>query len=238
VWPAALASFEEALHLRDEIGYVPSQALTLANLGQLRLAVGDHDQAEIDLERSWQMSAQAGEELGVVRAAIGLAHLDLICGNLAAAAQHLDAAQARLNAVGEDEAIQVAWLQALVQARGGDLVGGHTKAVQALGLAQESELAEQETECLLAIGEIEMLQGKAIAAEQRLREAIAGSRERDDRYQLGLGLLALGALYAKHGIAEEARAALRQAVDLLAHLGAAFDLARARAALADIETAQ
>ncbi|NTW00114.1 MAG: tetratricopeptide repeat protein, partial [Oscillochloris sp.] len=185
-WAAALASFEKALQLRDEIGYVPSQALTLANLGQLRLAAGNHAQAAADLERSHKISIQVGEELGIVRAAIGLAHLELIRENIEAATTHLEEAHARLDAVGEDEAIQISWLQALVQARSGDLAGGHARITQALSLAQEAGLSEQETECLLAMGEIEIRQGKVIAAEQRLRMAIANSRERDDSYQLGL----------------------------------------------------
>jgi|APCry1669189070_1035195.scaffolds.fasta_scaffold00017_10 class 3 adenylate cyclase/tetratricopeptide (TPR) repeat protein len=233
-WSAALTSFEEALHLSEEIGYMPSQALTLANLGQLRLAVGDHDQAADDLERSWQMSAQTGEESAVVRAAIGLAHIELIRGNLTAAESHLSEAHVRLSAVGEDEAIQVYWLQALVQARGGDLVGGHARADHALSLAHAAGLLEQETECLLAISEIETLQGKVIAAEQRLRTAIAGSRDRGDSYLLGLGLLVLGQLYVDHGIVEDARVALSEAVNHLERLGAKFDLARARVALASI----
>jgi tetratricopeptide (TPR) repeat protein len=235
-WAAALTSFEEALHLSEEIGYMPSQALTLANLGQLRLAVGDHDQAAADFERSWRMSAQAGEESSVVRAAIGLAHLDLIRGDLVAAEAHLNEAQARLNAVGEDEAIQVSWLQALVKARSGDLAGGHARADHALSMAQAAGLLEQETECLLAISEIEVLQGKAIAAEQHIRTAVASSRRRGDAYQLGLGLLTLGQLYVDHGIIEDARAALNEAVNHLEHLGARFDLARARMVLANITT--
>ncbi|MEI7768622.1 MAG: adenylate/guanylate cyclase domain-containing protein [Chloroflexales bacterium] len=235
-WPAALASFEEVLHLRDEIGYVPNQALTLANLGQVRLTVGDHDQAAADLERSWRMSAQVGEELGVVHAAIGLAHIELIRGNLDTAAAYLAEANARLNTVGEDEAIQFSWLQALVQARRGDLAGGLARVTQALSLAQKTGLPDQETECLLAISEIEVLQGKAIAAEQHIRTAVANSRVRGDAYQLGLGLLALGQLYAEHGIPEEAVAALNEAVSHLERLGANFDLARARAALASIRT--
>ncbi|NNJ10307.1 AAA family ATPase [Chloroflexales bacterium ZM16-3] len=235
-WPAALASLEETLHLRDEIGYVPGQALTLANLGQLRMAVGDHVQAAADLERSWRMSAQVGEELAVIHATIGLIHLDLISGNLVAARAHLNEAHAHINAVGEDEAIQIFWLQALVQARSGDLVGGYAQATEALSLAQKTGLQDQETECLLAISEIEVLQGKAIAAEQHLRTAVASSRERGDFYQLGLGLLALGQLYIDHGIAKDAHAVLSEAVSHLEQLGARFDLARARASLANLET--
>ncbi len=231
-WPAALASFEETLQLRDEIGYVSGQALTLANLGQLRLAVGDHDQAAADLERSWRMSAQVGEEFAVVRATLGLVHIDMIRGDLDAARVHLGEAHARLGAVGEDEAIQIFWLQALVQARSGNLAGGHAQAVQALSLAQKTGLQDQETECLLALSEIEELQGKAIAAEQHLRAAVTSSRERGDTYQLGLGLLALGQLYVDHGITEDAQAALNEAVSHLERLGARFDLARARASLA------
>ena len=234
-WPAALVSFEETLQLRDEIGYVPGQALTLANLGQLRLAVGDHDQAAVDLERSWRMSAQVGEEFAVVRATLGLVHIDLIRRDLDAARAHLSEAHARINAVGEDEAIQIFWLQALLQARSGDIVGGYAQATQALSLAQKTGLQDQETECLLAISEIEELQGKAIAAEQHIRTAIASSRARGDAYQLGLGLIALGQLYVKHGIAEDARAVLNEAVSHLERLGARFDLARAHTSLADLD---
>ena len=51
-WPKAVENFEKSDILRREIGYLPGRAINLKNLAELRLSIGDHAQAEKDLETS------------------------------------------------------------------------------------------------------------------------------------------------------------------------------------------
>ncbi|HMQ30497.1 MAG TPA: adenylate/guanylate cyclase domain-containing protein [Chloroflexaceae bacterium] len=231
-WPAALESLEQALRLRRAIGYMPDQALTLANLGLVHMATGDHARATEALALSRAISARLGEEFGLVRATIGLAHLALIHGVLAEAERHLADASERLDAVGDDEIIQVRWLQALVRARQGDLVAGARLAEEALALARAAGLPEQETESLRALAEIRAEQGELELAEALAAAAEAQCGERGDAYQLSLARLDLGRIRARQPARRvAARLALAQAVEGLSALGASFDLARAREAL-------
>ena len=234
-WPAALESLEQALRLRRAIGYMPDQALTLANLGLVHMAMGDHVHATEALSLSRTISARLGEELGLVRATIGLAHLALIDGRLAEAAIHLADAADHLEAVSDDEIIQVRWLQALVYAHQGDLEAGAQLAEEALALARETDLAEQETEALRALAEIRARQGDLALAVSLAESAEAQCRERGDAYQLGLSLLTLGSIRAREPASyASARIALAEAVTKFNELGAAFDLARAYAVLATL----
>lgn len=230
-WPAALDSLERALRLREAIGYVPGQAITLANLGLVRMAMGDHAEAATNLEASRAMGLRVGEQLVVVRATIGLAHLALVGGDVPRAAALLEGVAGELADVSDDELAQARWLQALVLAEQGDLVGGASLAEQALAIAREAGLAEQACEALRALATIRAWQGEHATAEALAAEAEAACRARGDVYQLGLSLLALGRIRAG---GPGARAALEEAVTMFAGLGDAFDLAAARAALATL----
>lgn len=235
-WPAALASFEQALRLRQTIGYMPDQALTLANLGFLHLAMGDHARAVEALASSRAISARLGEELGLVRATFGLAHLALIGGRLDEAASHLADAASHLEAVSDDEIIQVRWLQALVCAHQGELAAAERLADEALQLAREALRPEQETEALRALAVVRAEQGRLALAEALAEAAETLCREHGDAYQLSLARLDLGCIRTRTPARRAAaRQALAGAADGLAALGAAFDLARARAALAALD---
>ncbi len=230
-WPAALDSLEAALRLREAIGYMPDQALTLANLGLVQLALGNHGEAAMALEGSRAMSARLGEQLGIVRASIGLAHLSLLGGEIGRAATLLEEISGHQEGVSDDEIAQVRWLLAMVRAQQGDLAGGAALAGEALAIAREAELAEQESEALRALATIKAWQGEHEAAEALAVEAEASCRARGDAYQLGLSLLTLGRIRSGK---PERRAALEEAIAILATLGAAHDLASARAALAEL----
>ncbi|MBX0328130.1 tetratricopeptide repeat protein [Oscillochloris sp. ZM17-4] len=229
-WGQAVESLAQALHLRRQIGYMPDQALTLANLGHTRMALGDHDRAAQDFVESRAISERLGEELGVVRADLGLGHLALLHNHLGEARRYLDNAATHMDAVGEDETIQFHLLCALLIARSGDVPGGRALAEEGLAAARAASLAELESEALRSLGEICALQGASDQAGALLRESIARCRQRGDHYQLALSLLSLGTLDPQ---VEDSRAILTEAAQEFARLGASYDLGRARAALGE-----
>lgn len=243
-WGRAAESLEEALRLYRAIGYMPDQALTLVNLGLVRLARGDHDGAEEDLTRGQLLSARIGEEFGVVRAALGLTHLALLRGRMEEAEANLEEVFQRLDAVGEDEAVQARWLLARVRAQSGDVAAGIAQAEEALAQAKEAGLPEQETECMRVLGELRYLSDDFRGAEALLGAVVERCKRRGDSYQLAQALVSYGELCLRQAIGmpgaperrvAQARMSLREAIDHLEHLGALYDLAHARELLAATE---
>lgn len=236
-WPEALSSLNEAIRLRREIGYMPTQALTLVNRGILRSSMGDHEGAEEDLTLGQLISARTGEEVGLVRAALALAQLMLAQNRLAEAIANLDEVFQRLATVGEDEAVQAHWLLALAKGRSGDVRAGITLAEDAFAQAKTAGLVEQETECMRALGELYLLTNDFARAEAMLGTVVERCKRRRDLYQLGLALLEFGTLCLHRAEVElatcdqrraQAQFALAEAVQNFTTIGAAFDLNRAQ----------
>jgi tetratricopeptide (TPR) repeat protein len=148
-----------------------------------------------------------------------------------------------LSAAGEDEAIQVRWLLALVRAETGDLQQGLDYATHALQMARAAGVSEQESECLRVLGHIHSASGAYTEAETLLRTSIDLCRQRNDPYQQGLALLELGRLYQRLLEADKrterewytlALTALNGAIKLFASLGANYDRVLAQEALSHL----
>jgi tetratricopeptide (TPR) repeat protein len=242
-WRRAAEFMEQADVLRRDNGYLSVRALGLKNLGLLRIALGDHAQAQQDLESSLTISRRLGDSFGVVLTEIGLAALAVKQTLMSEAAAHLAAARELLEAAGEDQAIQVAWLAALVRAHQGELKEAIAGTEQALELARAAGLWEEEADCLRALGILHTQAGTHAEAEQCLQASVDLSQRQGDSYRQGQALLELGRLYlclpengtpASPVNQQQARVALRDAADKFASLGAAFDLEQAQAALSQI----
>jgi class 3 adenylate cyclase/tetratricopeptide (TPR) repeat protein len=235
-WQEALESLNSAIRLKQEIGYLPNQAITLVNRGLLRLSMGDHEGAEEDLILGQLISARLGEEFGVVRAALVLAQLMLTRDRLAEAEANLEEVFQRLDTVGDDEGVQARRLLALVKGRNGDISTGLTLAEEALTLAKDAGIVEQETECMRALGELHTISGDFVRAQAMLKGAIERCKRQGDTYQLGLALLEFGMLNLRQAEVEpqrheqyqtQAHFALAEAAQHLGSIGASFDLNRA-----------
>ncbi len=242
LWREAAEAFERAYIIRCKNGYIPEQALNLNNLGTLRMAMGDHAQARHDLETSLAISRRLGDDYGAVLAHIGLGQLAVIQARFRDAAAHLDAAQALLNAAGEDQVIQAHWLQALVQAET-DLRTAIDTATQALGIAQNAGLAEAEADCRRVLGVLRARAGQYEEAEALLLASIELCRSRHDPYREGLALSELGRLYQRLAQLNNpmrelwktrAISACNQAAELFERLGARYDLQVVESALAEL----
>ena len=244
MWPQAVENLQRAYVLRRDNGYLPEQAVTLKNLGLVRLAMGDHTQAQEDLGASLEISRRLGDNFGIVCAQLGLTLLAVTQNRFKDAAAHLEIAMDLLDGAVGDEAIQAHWLLALIQAENGDLQAGLKSAEQALQMAKDAGISEQDTECLRVLGALRARVGEYSQAEALFHESISLSSQRNDAYQKGLALLALGqmgqylARPGSPGSAEwraKAQATLDQAVKEFESLGAAHDLELAQAALHQLE---
>jgi tetratricopeptide (TPR) repeat protein len=236
LWQKAVERFSRSDMLRKEIGYVVGQALNLTNLGLLHMALGQHTQARTDFEMSLAISRRLGDDYGIVRANLGMAHLAVTQARYDQANSSIQQAEGLLEAAGEDEAIQVRWLRALILGATGDLPAGIVLAGSALEMARSAGISEQEVESLRVLGHLQRLAGQYEAARQSLSALVDLCAQGDDPYQHGLALLELGLLYATADASdnsiERAQHLLEQAVGHFAHLGASYDLATTQQALA------
>ncbi|MEE8391358.1 MAG: tetratricopeptide repeat protein [Anaerolineae bacterium] len=242
-WHKALESFERSDAVRREIGYLPEQATNLKNLGLLRMVMGDHAQAREDLVTSRAISQRLGDDFGIALAEVELGHLAVIQSRFEEAAAHIEVAMGLLDATGE-EAIQARRLWALAQAGKGDLQTGLETAEQALEMAQTAGLAEMEADCRRVLGVLHARAGDYLEAEVLLREAVDLCLQLNVPYGQGRALFELGRLYQSLAhIADPAQAewrakaltALGEAIEQFEHLGAAYDLQMARAALSQLQ---
>jgi tetratricopeptide (TPR) repeat protein len=231
MWSQAIASVERAYVVQGENGYLPEQALNLYNLGMIRTTIGDHGQALSDLRTSLTLSQHLGDEYIGACATIGLLRLAIIQSRYEDAAAYAESAGQLLASAGNEEAIQLRWLWALLHSARGSPQLGLECAAQALDMARATGQLEQERESLRVLGSMRACCGEYTPAEALLREAIDLCRKQSDAYRQGLALLELGQLYermSKAGqsgqVEAQALGAYDEAVQLFERLGAIYDL--------------
>jgi tetratricopeptide (TPR) repeat protein len=209
----------------------------------LRIALGDHAQAQRDLETSLALSQRLGDDFGIVGAQIGLARLSVVQARFEDAAAHIQEVLSMPNAAGEDQNAQALWLWGLVQAERGDLEIGLTSATQALEMSRAAGLIVVEARCLRALGILHARAGDHLEAELSLRESIDLCIQVNAPYDQGLALLELGRMYldvarmVSDAPAEwhaKALVVLHEAIDSFERLGAAHDLRTARTLLSQV----
>lgn len=241
LWAKALTHFELAHQLHRDNGYLPEQALNLTNLGQLRASMGDHAGARHDYEASLAMSERMGDEFAVLQAQVGLAHICLTESDVAQADEHMQVAESLLSAAGTDQSIQLKWMRAQILGIRGLPAEGRDLAMEALDMAKEAGLVGAQADCGRILGSLYAQLGQWTAAESKLQDAVALSRQHNDRYRQAQSLMELGKLYEQMGdngqttgapdvSFHQARVGYQSAHDLFAELQANWDLEQARIA--------
>lgn len=242
-WADAAEAFEKSHAIRQEIGDMAGLANNLKNLGVLRLAIGDHARALTELESCLAMARRQGDQYGTACVLIDLARLAVVRGRFGEAARRLDQARELTHALGEDEAVQMQWLQATVEAEQGGLKTGIDLAQAALARAREAGLAEGQTDCLRVLGMLHGQAGDYAKAEALLRRSGDLASQRGDPFRRALAGLELGRVYQRlahpgnPGCAEwseKARKALQEAVQAFRSLGAKHHLRLAEECLSEL----
>jgi hypothetical protein len=167
--------------------------------------------------------------------------LRLLQSRIDEAQHYLDLAGALIDVAGEDEAILLRWLTALLQAARGLLPTAIASARAALALAVDAGISDLEADCRRVLGSLLGRSGALEEAEAELETALRLSVEQRNLYRQGLTAYELGWLsrrtYEVQGdpaYRASATARLRHAAALFEKLPARFDLERVRRALAEL----
>ncbi len=242
-WPKAAEMYERAANLQSAKGFVPEQITNLRNLGHLRRAMGEHDQARQDIQATIEISQRFGYDYGILCGEVALALLALTEENWEELTRRLDAAQQRIAMADQDHRIQLRWMRAWLRAEQGELDAAAALAQEALDLAQETGMQEEQIDCHRTLGRICALQDRFVDAEQELRRSITLAQQRKDALREGQGWLELARLY-RQAVREDNperwewhRHALQAGVraqELFQALGAAYELKRTQRLLAEL----
>jgi tetratricopeptide (TPR) repeat protein len=235
-WPEAASHFARSEKIRAEVRGVAGRAVNLLSLGLLEMSMGDHGAARRHLEAAVSFAQRAGERFDLNRARIGLAHLDVLHGRLAAAGKHLDEVLATRECLCDDDIVQASWLKALIEFDRGGVEAGMKLAMDARKLAHDQNLLESEADCCRAIAIAHSRTGDYHQAERLLHESLALADRAGDPYRRALALLELGNVCHEAACADQsgqtqwkshAQTSVDAAARVFGNLGASYDLKRA-----------
>ncbi|TFG73762.1 MAG: tetratricopeptide repeat protein, partial [Anaerolineales bacterium] len=243
-WKNAAIHFTQADKYWIQMGDLHHRAVTLNNLGTLNQGIGQFDKAENNFIESLELFQRLGDIWGSARVYISLARFHLEQSEMKLANEYITQARELLKVVGAED-VELTWVYALIHAEQ-DLETALKTTGNALKLARESNLFDQQAECLLALGKLYVLAGDFQQAESLFRESVDLNQQVHSPYGLGLGMLELGKLYLL--LAREqtqnmgdwhsrALDRLRLAVQQFSKLGAAHNLAIAQKIIIAIGTA-
>lgn len=241
-WSKAADILARAEGLQKQVGDIQHRAITLNNLGMLRLAMGQHDAAERDLAVSLDIFERLGDAWGAAQVHVGMARLALIQSRFADAITHGEAALQMMDTVGA-YGVEARWIMALSRADK-DVQRGLTEAEEALRIAQEAGLVEQEADCRRVLGTLRARAGNYLEAESLLRESVDLSLQTNTPYARGMALVELGRLYQRitrnqYAEREEWRAralgAYQEAIEQFRQLGAVYDVRIVQTAIDALE---
>jgi class 3 adenylate cyclase/tetratricopeptide (TPR) repeat protein len=232
-------AFQEAelgVAIVEEIGHLPTEAACYMYRGCARWARGEWPEAIKDMRRSLSLAEHMGD--------LFRAHLTtgLLGGLLVMAGEHdsgtamLELALQGAERLGTKSALKYFWVF-LAEASLAGRETGETirRARQAIALATEQSDPWSESWARRVLGEA-LCQGEPpnlAEAERELLEAIRIQREIGTTPDLARSVLAYGRLLQRRGERERAQDSIAQAVSMFEEMGMTWDLARARAGLAE-----
>lgn len=231
----AVAAFEEAIAIAQELNISSAEGTLLANLGAVYDAQGLYDEALEVYQEALRLNRAIGdrESEGVTLNNIGLAYF-----NQSRYREALDVYQKALEInqdIGaiEDEATTLTNLGALYEAQ-----GEYNLALEVLQQALAIFLAEgnQEREAVLLsnIGVVYVAQGRYNAAEGIFEQALEMARDNRNRAREGTILNNLGEIYGRQARYDLALETLQEAVAISQEVGNRAEEAAALSNLASV----
>jgi tetratricopeptide (TPR) repeat protein len=229
---------EEALRLATLEGRGQTPIIVHGCLGLLSLTKGDLAHAIRVLEQGLALCRASGNRDWLRGIAAGLGYAYALQGRLAEGRALLEEASSvsiRMGAL-QNRSLWVAWLSEVCRLAGrGDKAWQH--ACQALDLARQLKERGNEAHALHQLGALHAYADppEVAPAETHYQQALALAEELGMRPLQAHCHRGLGTLYARIGQREQARAALRAAIDLYRAMDMSFWLPQAEAALAQVE---
>ena len=242
----ALALYREALDLNRRLGDREQEAVTLHNLGQAWLRLGETEKALASYEQAlpvWRSLGKRYDEAGTL---VKLGYLYQSVGEPARALDLLPKALAIFESLGADRDA-AGTLNALgnAQAKAGELEPALASLDRALAIRRRLGDRRGEGETLNDIGWCQILQGQPEKARASFGAAVAAFREVRDRPSEAMALSNQGWADEELGRARTALDAFNRALPVLGSAGlrereamALLGIARARRSLGDLPAAR
>lgn len=232
-WEKASEHYWEGLQLSEAVGDTDAIARFSFNLGEILQLQGDLDGAVQAYTRSLDIWSEIGYLGGVAVACSGLGQVTLMQGELEASQNYL----ARSHELFEDMGAQAKLTEvyrheAMLKLAQGQADSALPLAQKAHELAKEIKARVQEGEALWTLGMVFLAQEDYTEAQQHLEASLERFNELKSAYRFAKACYALALIYWKQaGRQAEGQALLEQSRDILADLGAAWDLAQVEAAI-------
>jgi predicted ATPase len=254
-YPQAIEHFQQSLALRKAIGDTQGVATLYNNLGVVYYFKGEYDQARPYYEKSFAIKKEIGDIYGLAISATNLGLVQMRLGQFEPALDNLR------TAVDICKDIEATWLlpeayrvlaetylaladpSASLRAEALKAEGSGQAVGQAEHYGQLALDAAQSSNSPVMVGVAHRTLGKVAAhgrrdpaeAARQFQQSVSIFESLGNAHELGKTCYAYGVALAAQGERAEARAQLERAIDIFNRSGATGRLARARAALAELD---
>ncbi|MCP4540325.1 MAG: tetratricopeptide repeat protein [Chloroflexi bacterium] len=230
-WMGSVEAQQRALAIHKEVGDVYNQVLVLCNLADTYCHQGRLEQALVYAQEGLKGSKVLKSVFGLIHAYENLGAVYLRQEELTQARAHLEEGLRLIDVNDVQELgvrVRILLTEAYLQA--GESTEAESVIDQALAVAMEQGASVDEAIARRVLGQAFQAQGNVAKAKEALQASRTILESEGQRYELGRTLLVLAALYVDDDRRQsEGRAALIQAHAIFEDLGAALDLAEAKA---------
>jgi tetratricopeptide (TPR) repeat protein len=225
-WPNAVENLEKGLKTSNEIGDIPSQVIILSNLGNLRLAMGEHNLARQALMKSLSLRQQLGYVYALEQTNNALSRLALVEGDFKNALEFaLIGQQMGIKTGSKLIELHALRLLALLDLHEERYEEATQKIMGIVAQANAGNLYVIEADCFRVLAHIHLQNGANEEAETVLLQAIKYYQDQNDSYYLGHSFFGLGCVYTVTHVdnPEQGKTYLRKAEAIFRVLGAKHD---------------
>jgi tetratricopeptide (TPR) repeat protein len=236
-WQLAAENYRRAREAFDLLGDVYNRSFAENNLGGIALNQGRLDEALDFYHSALEALARIGGSeyvLGALHNNLGATYLRR--NEIEAGRDHLYTSLHYFERTQSRDFLPELHRHLAEAALGaGEYAEAEARGLQALALARELTMRNEEGNTLRVLGQIHAAQQQWPEAEQLLNESLYALEEARDTYEAARTRLALAHVYCAHGRCEAARPWLEHCLEVFAQLEAQLDLSAARALQARTE---
>lgn len=238
-WDRARNHFQRSLQLRQELGDMEGMAIVTNNLGWLERVKGALDEAEEHFREALKIAEPLKMIYHTANAMLGIGHIRQIKGDIGEAQAMISGSVDRAEQVdAQDLLSEVYRVQADILLARGAVEEAEESARWAVQLASDTGSAGLEADAWRVVSECLLRQGQLHRAEAAIDLARTAQAETTDTIECGRVAIQAGRIYCALNKLEEAHKEFGKAEQILAAIGAAYDLAMladARSILAEVE---
>ncbi|MEZ4868535.1 MAG: AAA family ATPase [Caldilineaceae bacterium] len=216
-WHGALHTYEQAEQLAAALGNRQEQIKLQLNSGVLYTQMGDFRQAQSNLTAAVTGARQIAHNELIVASLGYWAELALLQGNLTTAFAALTEAEDLCTTHQiEYQRAFLTRLRALYAIERADYLAAIDHATQALALARQAGMTQEESSILRALGQAQLAAGQTAAGEASLQQSIEAAHH--NPYELACTQQLLGHYFISRGSLRDGQELLQQAAKTFATL--------------------